>query len=139
MPKLAHRGSLARFPELLDWSDSPWATMMPFLPGQSFRIEDFEKDGCYVIRAELAGLDPDKDIDVMVENGVLSIHAERREETKDGGRSEFRYGSLSRSVTLPAGADVDKITANYDKGILEVTIPVSEAKAEGHHVAIKKS
>ena len=137
MPKLAHRGS--RFPDLLDWSDSPWTTMMPFWPGQSFRIEDFETDGNYVIRAELAGLDPDKDIDVVVQDGVLSIHAERREEKKEGGRSEFRYGTLTRSMTLPAGADAGKVRASYDKGILEVKVPISEAGSEGIHVGIEKS
>ncbi len=136
MPKLAHRGS--RFPDLLDWGESPWTTMMPFWTGQTFRIEDYEAEGRYVIRAELAGLDPDKDIDVMVQDGVLSIHAERHEEKKESGRSEFRYGSLSRSVTLPPGAEADKVTASYDKGILEVTVPVSAAKSEGLHVEIEK-
>ncbi len=137
MPKLAHRGS--RFPDLLDWGESPWATMMPFFPGQSFRIEDFETEGRYVVRAELAGLDPEKDIDVLVQDGILSIHAERREEKKENGRSEFRYGSLSRSVSLPPGAEPDKVTANYDKGILEVSVPVSPARAGGLHVEIEKS
>ncbi len=137
MPKLAHRGSM--LPDLLDWSDSPWTTMMPFWSGQNFRIEDFETEGRYVIRAELAGLDPDKDIDVVVQDGVLSISAERREEKKDGHRSEFRYGTLRRSVTLPPGAEADKVTASYSKGILEVSVPISTAKPEGLHVQIEKT
>jgi len=137
MPKLTHRGSV--LPDLLDWSDAPWTAMMPFWSGQHFRIEDFETEGKYVIRAELPGLDPDKDIDVVVQDRILSIRAERHEEKKDGHRSEFRYGSLRRSVTLPPGADADKVTASYVKGILEVSVPISEAKPEGHHVPIEES
>lgn len=137
MPILVHKGT--RLPELLDWSDAPWTTMMSLWPGQNFKIEDFDSEGRYVVRAELPGLDPDKDIDVVVQDGVLSIRAERHEEKKDGGRSEFRYGTLTRSVTLPVGAEADKVTASYDKGILEVSVPVGTAKSEGLHVPIGKS
>lgn len=79
-----------------------------------------------MIRAELPGLDPEKDVEVSVEPGVLTIHAERREETKQDRHSEFKYGSLTRTMSLPAGADPNKITASYDQGILKVTVPVPE-------------
>ena len=70
----------------------------------------------------------------------LRIHAERREETKEGRHSEFRYGSFTRSISLPAGAYPDKITAKYDKGILEVTVPVSEqAKPAGRRITVEPS
>ncbi len=139
MAKLARRQSSVRFPDLFDWQDSPWASLLRFPPGQTFRVEDYVKDDRYVVRAELPGLDPEKDIEVTVEAGTLTIRAERREEHEEPHRSEFRYGSLTRSVTLPAGADAEKITASYDKGILEVTVPFSEAKTQGRRVEITKT
>jgi HSP20 family molecular chaperone IbpA len=130
----------ARFPDLLDWLESPWSAMMPGGPNQTFRVEDYTDDGTYMIRAELPGLNPEKDVEVTVDAGTLTIHAERREESKQERHSEFRYGSLTRSVPLPDGADVDKITAKYDKGILEVTVPVPEqAKAGPRQISITRS
>jgi HSP20 family protein len=127
----------ARFPDVLDWLDAPWPAVLPFGPAQTFRVEDYTEDGMYMIRAELPGVDPEKDVEVTVESGILTIHAERREETKQDRHTEFKYGSLTRSVTLPEGADVDSITASYDKGILKVTVPVpKEAKPEARRIAI---
>ncbi len=138
MAKAVRRHPSVRFPDLFDWRDSPWATMLPLHPAQTFRVEDYVQDDRYVVRAELPGIDPEKDIEVTVEAGTLMIHAERQEEHKEAHRSEFRYGSLTRSVTLPAGADADKVTASYDKGILEVSVPLSEAKLGGRRIEIKK-
>jgi HSP20 family molecular chaperone IbpA len=126
-----------RFPHLLDWLDSPWSAALSYGPVHTFRVEDYTEDGTYTIRAELPGLDPEKDVEVTVESGMLTIHAERREETKADRHSEFKYGSLTRSVTLPQGTDPDKITASYDKGILKVTIPVPEgAKPKARRIAV---
>ena len=127
MPLPARRHTVsARFPDVLDWLESPWSAVLPFGPAQTFRVEDYTEDGKYMIRAELPGVDPEKDVEVTVDSGMLTIHAERREETKEDRRSEFKYGSLTRSVSLPEGADPDNITATYDQGILKVTIPVPE-------------
>jgi len=134
----ARRQPSARFPNPFHWLESPWATFLPFAP-QTFRVEDYTKDNRYLVRAELPGLDPEKDIEVTADAGTLTIRAERREEHKEPRYSEFRYGSLTRSVTLPASADAEKITASYDNGILEVAVPLTEAKAEGHRIAIKKA
>ena len=141
MPLPAHRHSApARFPDLLDWLDSPWSAWLPFGSTQTIRVEDYTEDGNYLIRAELPGLDPDKDVEVTADNGVLTIHAERREETKEDRHSEFRYGALTRSVTLPEGADPDNITARYDNGILEVSVPVREqAKPASHRISVQHS
>ncbi len=136
MAALARR-SPAQFPDLFDWLKAPWPSHWPFGAG-SFRVEDYTKDGRYVIRAELPGLDPDKDIDITVEARVLTIRAERREEHKDERRSEFRYGSLARSVTLPADADLEHITASYDQGILEVSVPITaKAEPKGRRIAVQ--
>ncbi len=137
MAKLAHRSAFTRFPDFLDLADSPWSAVMPFWAGPTIRIEDFAEDGRYVIRAELAGLEPDKNIDVRVQDGVLTIRAERQEEQREGRRSEFRYGSLTRSIVLPSRAETDKITAKYDKGILELTVPISEAEPAGRQIEVK--
>lgn len=130
----------ARFPDLLDWLESPWPAMLPFGSNPTFRVEDFTDDGKYMIRAELPGLDPQEDVEVTVDSGMLTIRAERHEESKQDRHSEFRYGSLSRSVTLPEGAEADKITASYDKGILEVTVPVpAHTKAGPRQIAVRPS
>ena len=90
-----------------------------------------------MIRAELPGLDPEKDIEVTVDGRTLTIHAERRQEDNEPYRSEFRYGSLTRSVRLPAKVDATDVTARYVKGVLEVSVPVGEVKPEGTRVAIE--
>jgi len=137
MTKLVHRGAFTRFPEFHDFAESPWTAMMPFWSGPTFKIEDYAENGRWVLRAELAGLDADKNIDVTVQDGILTIHAERQEEQRDARRSEFRYGSLTRSVELPSRAETDKITATYDKGILEISVPLAEAKPAGQPIEIK--
>src|SRR5215207_5260897 len=100
--------------ELFDWLEGP------FTGGQMMRVEDYVEEGQYVLRAELPGLDPDKDVDITVENGVLTVKAERREEKKEAHRSEFRYGAFRRSVSLPPGVDESNVKATYANGILEV-------------------
>jgi HSP20 family molecular chaperone IbpA len=135
----ARRQASHLLPDLRDWLDAPWAPLLPFGPASMFRVEDYVKDNNYVVRAELPGMDPDKDIEITVEGGTLMIRAERREEQQEAHRSEFRYGSFSRSVALPDRADTEHISATYDKGILEVSVPVPEAKAEGRRIAVTKA
>lgn len=135
----ARRQASTLLPDLLDWLDAPWAPLLPFTAARMFRVEDYVKDNRYVVRAELPGMDPEKDVEITVEDGTLTIHAERREEHKEPHRSEFRYGSFTRSVVLPGRADTEHVTATYDKGILEVSVPVPEAKPEGHRIAITKA
>jgi HSP20 family protein len=118
------------FAELVDWLEGgfPGLPVRPFVGSQVMRVEDFVEGNQYVLRAELPGIDPDNDVELTVDNGVLTIKAERQEEKKEGGRSEFRYGSFTRSVTLPTGADEDAVAATYDDGILEVRVGIEEAK-----------
>jgi len=126
MTHLEHREPRTLFPELLDWLESPITAARPGL-APAIRVEDFVEDGEYVVRAELPGLDPAKDIEVTVSGDVLNIKAERHEERKETHRSEFRYGALSRSLTLPSEVDPDKINATYEKGILTVRVPLPES------------
>ena len=127
-------------PGLLDWLEGPWPAMLPFGSNQTFRVEDYTDDGKYMIRAELPGIDPQQDVEVTVDSGMLTIRAERREESKQERHSEFKYGSLTRSLSLPEGTDPDKITATYDKGILEVTVPVPKQPARAsRQIAVQRS
>jgi HSP20 family molecular chaperone IbpA len=90
------------------------------------RLEDEMVDGRYEVRAEIPGIDPATDVDVTVRDGQLTIKAQRSEKKEFDGRSEFSYGSFVRTVSLPSGADEDDIKASYDKGILTVSVAVSE-------------
>jgi len=127
------------FPDLADWLESPWTGPPPFMAAQTFRVEEVAQDDRYVIRAELPGLDPEQDIEVTVDGRTLTIHAERRQEDTGPSRSEFRYGSLTRSVRLPSKVDAKDVTARYEKGVLEVNVSVPEAKPEASHVAIENA
>ena len=129
----------ALFPGLIDWLESPWAGPPQFTAARTFRVEEGARDNRYVIRAELPGLDPDRDIEVTVEGSTLTIHAERRQEDSGPYRSEFRYGPLTRLVTLPAKVDAKDVTARYERGVLEVSVPVREVRPEGIRVAIEKA
>ena len=127
------------FSDLADWLESPWTGPPPFIAAQTFRVEEMARDNRYVIRAELPGLDPERDIEVTVEGRTLTIHADRRQEDNGPYRSEFRYGSLTRIFRLPAKVDANDVTARYEKGVLEVSVPVREVKPEGTRVAIEKA
>jgi HSP20 family molecular chaperone IbpA len=124
------------------WSDlwTGFPSLAALRPNHLIRLEDEMQDGHYVLRAELPGIDPAKDVDITVSNGQLTIKAERTEKKETKGRSEFSYGSFTRSVTLPAGANVENIKATYDKGILTVDVAVPEqaaAAAAEKHIAVQ--
>ena len=129
----------AMFPDLADWLESPWTGPPPFLAGQVFRLEEAIRDDRCVIRAELPGLDPENDIEVTVDGRILTIRAERRQEDDRPYRSEFRYGSIARAVRLPARVDAGDVTARYDKGVLEVSVPVRAVKPEGTQIPIENA
>jgi HSP20 family protein len=108
------------FPEFVRLLEGGW----PFGDHHTVRVEDYREDGVYVLRAELPGLNPEKDIQIQVHGSELSIAAERAVETHDKVHSEFSYGKFARTVRLPAGAVPDEISATYEAGILAVTVPV---------------
>ncbi len=108
------------------------------------RTEEFHEGDTLVVRAEMPGLDPDKDIEVSVAGGVVTIRAHREERTeqknKRGYRSEFRYGEFLREVAVPEGTSVDDIKANYADGILEVRLPCPAEKVpESKKVPVSRS
>jgi HSP20 family protein len=97
------------------------------------RVEEFVDGKTLVVRAEMPGVDPDKDVEITLDDGYLNIRAERqeKEEHQDKGsyRSEFRYGSFSRSIMLPEGVKDEDIKASYKDGVLEVRTPLPEPAA----------
>ena len=107
----------------------------PWSPG----VDIVENEKQIVLRADLPGVD-EKNIDVQVEDGTLSLKAERKfeKETKEGNyhRVERAYGSFHRSFALPENVDTDHIVAAYNKGVLELTIPKVEAKAKAKKVQV---
>jgi HSP20 family protein len=109
-----------------DWSPffggGPLARAASFSPA----VDVVEKDGAYLLKAEVPGLSPE-DIDLQVESNVLTLKGERKYENEEerGGyrRVERSYGTFSRSFVLPEGTNVDAIDAKVEHGILTVTIP----------------
>ncbi len=118
----------------LDWMETgmPRPGLRPFGFERSMRCEEFVEEGKYTIRAELPGIDPDKDVSITLDDGVLTITAERSETVKEKKRSEFYYGKMTRSVTLPKGADGEAVTAEYADGILTVSVPVPATPSPSH-------
>lgn len=89
-----------------------------------------ETEDKYVIKADLPGVDK-KDIDVKLENGVLSIRGEKQVEKETGKdtrhhRRERFYGTFARSFTLPDAVDADAVDASYRDGVLSLHIPKKE-------------
>ena len=136
MSTLLHRDPRTIFPELVDWFEEPFLTLRPYL-AQPIRVEEYVEDDHYMIRAELAGIDPEKDVEVTVGSGYLTIRAERSDKTETKHRSEFRYGSFSRTMGLPANADEDAITASYRDGILTISVGLkTEQKASAKKIEV---
>ncbi|MEU0644961.1 Hsp20/alpha crystallin family protein [Streptomyces phaeochromogenes] len=124
-------------PDLFGWVESglPVAHTVPGTHG--IRIEERLTDGTYVLRAELPGIDPEKHVEITVAEGLLTLRAERTEETKDKRHTEFRYGTFTRAVRLPAGAEGDEATAEYKDGVLTVTVPVPEKKEGTRTISVR--
>jgi HSP20 family protein len=94
-------------------------------------VDMFEKDDKVVIKAELPGLEK-KDLNLEIKDGVLTLKGERKydHEVKEENfyRREMCYGKFMRSFTLPAEVEADKITAEFQNGLLTVEVPKSEAR-----------
>jgi HSP20 family protein len=130
-------------PQFADWPDWPefglLGEVMRTAAGETIRVEELVEDDTLVIRAELPGIDPEKDVEVSISGGVLHIAATRNEKFEHKGhdevRSEFRYGSFTRSIVLPAGMYETDVVAKYADGILEVRLPIAAAKT--HKIEVK--
>ena len=92
-------------------------------------MDVFETEDTIVAKLELPGIEPG-DVEVAVEDSTLTVSGKRdfESETNEENyhRVERRYGSFSRSIALPQTADVDKVSARFDKGVLEIAVPKAE-------------
>jgi HSP20 family protein len=106
-------------------------------------VDSAEHDKEYIVSAELPGMD-EKDLEVKLSSGVLTIRGEKKEERKEEQPSyrvsERRYGSFERSFRLPEGVEEEKIDAKFVKGLLTIRLPKSkEALQKEKRIPIKTS
>ena len=110
----------------IPWAFRSWMTAAPgrpYLP----TTDVFARNGDIVVRVELPGIDPRKDVTVTLEDGELTVKGERKqeEEVKDEGyyRKESTFGYFERHVAVPEGTKESDIKATYSEGVLEIEIP----------------
>jgi HSP20 family protein len=102
-------------------------------------MEAFERDGKYVVRADVPGVEPNE-IEVSVLNDTLTVKGERKRlnevKEKDYHYSETAYGRFERRLALPKGTDAEKISAKFENGVLEISMPLP-ASAQAKKVPIE--
>lgn len=131
-----------RVPDLFDWVESAWPSLFAarsVFGTHLIRVEDRIEDDHYVIRAELPGMDPEKDITITVDDHHLIIDAERTEEKVEKTHSEFQYGSFHRAMSLPAGVKYDDVKATYTDGILTVSVGIAKEEPSAQQIPIARS
>jgi len=116
-----------RMNRLFDDAGRTWRTDEPAATTSwSPSVDIFETEGEIVVKAELPGMDR-KDIQLNLENNVLSLRGERKfqKETKDDNyhRIERSYGVFSRAFSIPATVDEERIRADYKDGVLKIVLP----------------
>ena len=100
-------------------------------------VDIYEDEHTITLKLEVPGID-EKDIDVRIDNNTLTVHGERKiekeEKEENFRRVERHYGSFTRSFTLPSSVDPGQVSANYDRGVLNITLA---KKAEAKPKQIK--
>ena len=128
--------------DVLNWLEAEPPVLMGmrgFGLAPYIRIEDFVEDGTYVLRAEMPGIDPEKDVEVEVIDDVLTIRGERREEEHERNRHEFHYGSFERSLRLPRGTKAEDVKASYADGVLELRIPADVEEPQSTRIPVQRA
>jgi HSP20 family protein len=122
---------------------SPWdlTQASQFMAGWSPAIDLYEDKDNLVVKAELPGMKKE-DIEITLQDGLLSVSGERKEEKKEESaetyRSERYVGRFQRTFSLPSTVNEEQITASYKDGVLTVTLPKSEeAKPKQIAVSVK--
>ncbi|GAA1137083.1 Hsp20/alpha crystallin family protein [Nesterenkonia lutea] len=101
---------------------------------------DAHRDGeDLLLRADLPGIDPEKDVSVELTGRTLTVSGERRSETEADGLREVRYGSFSRTITLPSEVSEDAITADYESGVLTVRVAGVYAQEQPRKIEVSSS
>jgi HSP20 family protein len=130
------------FGSLLD--NYPWnAEALSNLPAQTLwspQVDVVRQGDRLVVRADVPGMNKD-DLHVDVEDNVLTIRGERREEHEDEDDGVFRtersYGELYRAIPLPEGVNADQCEAKYENGVLEVTLKAPEQERGGKRIPVR--
>ena len=133
--------------EVTDWMDRS-TSGTPSRAGQGRQstvwapaVEVVQKDNNLIVRADLPGIEPN-DVKLEVENDMLVIQGERKqehtEEREGWHRSERVYGSFYRAIPLPEGAKTEQAKAEFKNGVLEVTLPVEQAKPNRRQIHIQR-
>jgi HSP20 family protein len=108
-------------------SDSVWGGAVE----ETVRLDEYRDGNTIVLRAELPGIDPERDVQITVADGMLQIAAERRveegTEDRDYARRELRYGRFGRTLPMPESVHEAGIAATYRDGILEIRVPLAES------------
>ncbi|WP_328923997.1 Hsp20/alpha crystallin family protein [Streptomyces sp. NBC_00190] len=130
-------------PDFRDWfgTDFPgFPVWRPAIGAHAIAIEVTNAGGQYTLRAELPGMDPEKDIRIEVVGDTLTVSAEHAESKEEKDHSEFRYGSFRRTVRLPVQIPPDRVEAEYEDGILTVRVPMQpEAEDTVHSIPVKRA
>jgi HSP20 family protein len=104
-------------------------------------VDIYDDEHNITLKIEVPGID-EKDIDVRIENSTLTVPGERKiekeEQEENFRRVERQYGSFTRSFTLPTTVDAEKVSANYDKGILKISL-AKKAEAKPKQIKVNVS
>ena len=105
-------------------------------------VEVFEREGTFIVRADLPGLTKD-DVRVEITDDAVLIEGERRSEHEErqGGmyHSERRYGLFRRQIPVPEGVNADQATATFKDGVLEITMPAPQRQTRRRRIAIQEA
>ncbi|MFF9912344.1 Hsp20/alpha crystallin family protein [Streptomyces sp. NPDC013457] len=138
-----HSARHSHIPDFNDWFNREFPGLPGWRPGSaahSIPVETTLGEGEYVLKAELPGMDPDKDISIKVDDNLITVSAEHGESTEDKEHSEFRYGSFRRTVRLPGTIPADGVDASYADGILTIRVPMPEQEiSAGRIIPVKRA
>lgn len=134
-----------RMTRLLRETFGPLERLTPLLPARprewSPACDVLTRGEDLVIRFELPGVDPEKELEITLENGMLCVRGERRFDEEQEGESYLRRevarGSFERAIALPEGVMPEDIAATYEDGILEVVLPKAATLPERKKVPVK--
>lgn len=118
--------NLFSLPQLSNFFDNDWLTVKPFKQDWPAAINVADNENNYKVEVVASGLKKE-DFNISVEKGVLTVSG-KTEEDKNYIRKEYSASAFSRSFTLPGNTDDESIIANYNDGILKLTINKTEAE-----------
>ena len=143
-PQLSNWTPFDRLATLRDEMDRLFDFSFPsrdsgLLSGWSPALDVYDDKDAYQVSVELPGMKKDE-IDISMHDGVLTVSGERKHEreNKEGQtfRSERYFGKFQRSITLPSGVDMNKVTASYKDGVLLIHLPKAE-EAKPRQIEVK--